>query len=289
MQALFATRQFQYCGLYAFSLTSGGSVYYASGDVDIYWNSQLYSAGGTVGPFFDRKDNRALMHQKVGVQVDTLCFDVIPGTSQVQGTPFLSAVRQGIFDGATLVYSGAYWPLQAWGSPVTPTGIVDKFEGLVAEVDAGRSLATFTVNSFLDLLNQNMPRNLYQSGCVNTLYDPSCTVNPSSFSVSGTAASGSTASVINATLSQASGYFSLGKITFTSGVNSGISRSVGLYTNGSPGVVSLSMPFPNAPTAGDTFTILPGCDKAALTCGNKFSNLLNYRGFPFIPENSTAS
>ncbi len=289
LQDLFATRQFQACGLYAFTLVSGGSLYYASGDVDIKVGSQVYTAGGTTGPFFDRTDNKAKMHQKVGVQVDTLSFDVIPGGSQVQGTSFLSAVRQGIFDGATMVYSGAYWPKGSWTSPVIPTGTIDKFEGLVAEVDVGRSLATFTVNSFLDLLNQNMPRNLFQSGCVNTLFDASCTLSQSSFLTTGTASSGSTASVIHATLSQASGYFNLGKITFTSGVNSGVSRSIGLYTNGSPSVVSLSMPFPNAPTAGDTFDIFPGCDKTQLTCGNKFNNLTHFRGFPFIPEVSTAA
>ena len=290
LQTLFATRQYQYCGLYSFTLITGGTLNYASGDVDILWNSTTYSSGGFsgVGPYFDRTDNKAKLHQKVGVAVDTLTFDVIPGTSQIQGTGFLQAIKQGIFDGATLVYSGAYWPQGAYANPVTPTGVIDKFEGLVAEVDAGRSLATFTVNSFLDLLNQNMPRNLYQSGCVNTLYDAACTMNSNSFKEAGSASSGSTGSVINATLTGAAGIYNLGYITFTSGVNNGLSRSVGLYTKGSPGTIALSMPFPNAPAASDTFNIFQGCDKQMSTCTNKFNNLTNFRGFPFVPENSTA-
>jgi uncharacterized phage protein (TIGR02218 family) len=35
--------------------------------------------------------------------------------------------------------------------------------------------------------------------------------------------------------------------------------------------------------AGDQIRILAGCDKRAETCRVKFANLLNFRGFPFIP------
>jgi uncharacterized phage protein (TIGR02218 family) len=35
--------------------------------------------------------------------------------------------------------------------------------------------------------------------------------------------------------------------------------------------------------AGDTVEIAAGCDKAASTCQAKFSNFLNFRGFPHIP------
>lgn len=299
LQALFATRHMQWCGLYQFTLATGGTLYYSSGDVSIYlnsalsggdpfWANQTFSAGGSVGPYLDRKDNKAKMHQKRGVEVDTLVFDVIPGSSTVQGVPFLSAVRQGVFDGAELTYLGAYWPLQSYANPVVPTGTVIKFAGRVAEVDVSRSLATFTVNSHLELLNQNMPRNLFQSGCVNTLYDVSCTLNKATFATSGTAASGSTAGTINATLSPATGYFDLGMLTFTSGANNGFWRTVKSYTHGSPGTISLIQPFPNTPAAGDAFTVYPGCDKAQATCASKFGNLANFRGFPFVPQVETA-
>lgn len=290
LENLFDTGQYQFCGMYQFSLTTGGVLYYSSGDVDIKWNGNLYSCGGTVGPFFDRSANKLKMHQKVGIQVDSVTFDVLPGTSTVQGIPFLQAVKEGIFDGATVVYSSAYWAQGGrYANPITPVGVIDKMEGLVAEVDEGRSLATFTVNDFRDLLTQNWPRNLYQSGCLNTLYDAGCTLNANSFKEQGIVVAGSTASVISASLAAASGAYTLGYIKFTSGVNSGISRSVGLYTKGSPGPISLSMPFPNAPSAGDVFTIYQGCDKSQATCQNKFNNLIHYRGFPYVPENSTAA
>ncbi|WP_258553459.1 phage BR0599 family protein, partial [Paracoccus pantotrophus] len=34
---------------------------------------------------------------------------------------------------------------------------------------------------------------------------------------------------------------------------------------------------------GDAFTIRPGCDKRMETCGAKFANTANFRGFPHIP------
>lgn len=35
--------------------------------------------------------------------------------------------------------------------------------------------------------------------------------------------------------------------------------------------------------AGDTLRLIAGCDKRASTCRLKFGNLVNFRGFPFIP------
>lgn len=282
--SLLASRQFYSADLYLFSLAGGGTLTYCGGDQNIVWNSITWTAGGTTGPYFDRKDNKAKCHWKVGVEVDTLVFDVLPGSSAVLGDPFLSAIRQGIFDGAEMTLYRAFMP--TYGN--TAAGTVIMFAGRVAEIDAGRSLATFTINSHLELLNQNMPRNLYQSGCVNALYDASCTLNMASFAVGGTAGAGSTQSVINASLAQATGYFDLGMVTFTSGANNGISRTVKTYIAGTPGTVSLIVPLPVAPAVGDTFTIYPGCDKQQSTCQSKFNNLVNFRGFPYVPENSTA-
>jgi uncharacterized phage protein (TIGR02218 family) len=283
--SLLASRQFFSADLYLFSLIDGTSLYYCGGDQDIVWDGITWSAGGSTGPYFDRKDNKAKCHWKVGVEVDTLVFDCIPGGATVGGEPFLSAVRQGVFDGAEMTLYRAFMP--TYGN--TAAGTVIMFVGRVAEVDASRSLATFSVNSHLELLNQMMPRNLYQSGCVNTLFDASCTLNMASFGVNGTVASGSTASLLNSSsLSQATGYFDLGQVTFTSGANDGFSRTVQTHTHGSPSTIALISPFPSAPSPGDAFTIYPGCDKQQSTCSAKFQNLINYRGFPNIPQPATS-
>lgn len=35
--------------------------------------------------------------------------------------------------------------------------------------------------------------------------------------------------------------------------------------------------------SGDVFDVVAGCDKRKETCAAKFSNLVNFRGFPFMP------
>jgi uncharacterized phage protein (TIGR02218 family) len=45
----------------------------------------------------------------------------------------------------------------------------------------------------------------------------------------------------------------------------------------------LPLAFPYTPQVGDTFTLTAGCDHRKDTCKNKFNNLVNFRGEPFVP------
>lgn len=288
LQTLLATRQFFVADLYSFTGGNLGSdvLRYCGGDADVKANGYSYPAGGQTGPYFDRQDNKAKCHWKIGTAVDTLTFDVIPGSATVLGAPFLTAVRQGLFDGSELTLERAYMP--TYGD--TTRGLVRMFVGRVAEIDCGRSIATFSVNSHLELLNLQMPRNLFQPGCVNNLGDASCLVNLASFSTTGTALSGSTASSISADVSNAqAGYYDLGKIAFTSGALAGLSRTVRQCSFGSPGSINLMGAFPTAPAPGDAFTLYAGCDKTTGSNGcSKFNNLPRFRGFPFVPQPVTS-
>ncbi len=295
LQAILATNEFLYADLYTFTLVDGTVLRWTSFDTDVPANGNTFSSGGLGGPFFDRKDNKAKCHWKIGVEVDTLVFDVVPGAATIAGEPFLSAVRQGVFDGAELELDRAFFSPTAPGRfppfTVQPAmGVVVLFVGRVDEVDAGRSLATYTVNSHLELLTANLPRNLYQAGCVNTLGDASCGVNLNGFSVTTTAAAGSTSGIVLAAVNNPlTGYFDQGKVTFASGANAGLSRSVKQCIFGAPGAISLLAPLPSPPAPGDALTIFAGCDKSLGPNGcPKFNNLPNFRGFPFVPVPETA-
>jgi hypothetical protein len=76
------------------------------------------------------------------------------------------------------------------------------------------------------------------------------------------------------------GYFSYGKVTWTSGQNKGYSMEVKTFA---PGVVTLALPmeYPIAP--GDTYTIVAGCDKQFGTCRDRWNNVVHFRGEPYIP------
>ena len=40
---------------------------------------------------------------------------------------------------------------------------------------------------------------------------------------------------------------------------------------------------PDSVAIGDRFRIAPGCDKRLATCAERFANVLNFRGEPYVP------
>jgi uncharacterized phage protein (TIGR02218 family) len=80
------------------------------------------------------------------------------------------------------------------------------------------------------------------------------------------------------------GWFNFGTLDWTSGANAGRRAEV-LSHNLVDGVAVLTLlEAPVRANAGtDTFSIRAGCDKRITTCGTKFANVANFRGFPNIP------
>lgn len=283
--ALIFSRQCWVADLYTFTLNNGTVARFCSGDRDITHDGHLFSAGGQTGPYFKREGEGSEINWKIGLEVSTLNFTVIPKDGQIDGVDFAIACRIGMFDYADLLLERAFMP--TYGDVSAGTVII--FNGLVGEIDpAGRSTLTFTINSYTDLLNISMPRNKYQAPCVNTLYDTACTVDRSAFATNSAVAAGSSQTSINAVLAAATGYFDRGSVVFTSGDNNGVTRGIKTYTNGSPSTFSMIPPLPYTPAVADTFTVYPGCDKTMTVCQQKFDNLENFRGFPFIPVPETA-
>lgn len=52
---------------------------------------------------------------------------------------------------------------------------------------------------------------------------------------------------------------------------------------GSGSTIQLAIPMPRAIEVGTTYTITRGCNREWQTCKNVFNNLVNFRGFPFVP------
>jgi uncharacterized phage protein (TIGR02218 family) len=85
-----------------------------------------------------------------------------------------------------------------------------------------------------------------------------------------------------AALTGANDHYNFGQLTWLTGGNAGSSIEVKRWNATSRQVV-LFLPMPFDLAVGDTFTILPGCDKTIGTCNTKFSNVLNFRGEPHVP------
>jgi uncharacterized phage protein (TIGR02218 family) len=271
--ALLAARKFVMTDLYTITLVDGvTTLRYTSADTDIKWNGNSFKSLPL---------KRGSARTVIGVTVDTLDFSVYPrGSDLVQGLGFLNAARSGIFDGAWLQLErgfGSVWP--------AVVGTLIQFYGRVSELSAGRTSADFKIKSALELLDVQMPRNVYQAVCLHTLYDSGCAALKSSFMVTGTASGTCTTTSFGSGRTEAAGYFDQGVLKFTSGINTGLSRTVKAYD--ATHKFSFALPWPAAPAVGDAFTVYPGCDKTKDTCRAKFNNLGRFKGYPYIPVPET--
>lgn len=283
MAALLTSRQFFAVDCYTLTLVGGTISRYCAGDADIVVSGNTFSAGGQTGALWKISGDTSDATWSVGSAANSLTVNVAPRQATLFGLPFTTACRYGVLDGSQLRWDLAIMP--TYGD--VSAGLMPMFAGRIVEVDVQDQVVTINVNSPLELLDQQIPRNLFQPGCVNTLYDSACTANPASFSNAVTVVSGSTTTVlVSGAAARATGYFDLGKIVFLTGVNAGIARSVRTWTN--PGTAVVTPPLPQAPGSGSSATLFAGCDKTSATCQAKFANQANFRGFPVIPVPETA-
>lgn len=87
----------------------------------------------------------------------------------------------------------------------------------------------------------------------------------------------------------AGGWFANGLLSWTSGARAGQRERIADHRRDAAGVgLVLWQDEGGAIAAGDAFTIVAGCDKRFETCKTKFSNALNFRGFPHLPGDDAA-
>jgi uncharacterized phage protein (TIGR02218 family) len=271
-----STRQLATVDLYTFELKNGTTLRYCDASSNVTFGGQTWlsaPAGLT----------RSKIRWTTGVEVDTLDIDFQSDTSiVVAGTPLLAAAVNGLFDNCRVTLSRLF--MADWSTPVDTLLL---FQGNTAPAEILRGAVHLTIKSDLERLNVMIPPNVYQSSCLHSLYSPGCTVKVATYRVAGTVASVTTDGGIVTTLGQADKYFQMGAIKFTSGRNVGLVRTVKSYT-GSTVYPTKAFPYPIA--NGDAFTITPGCDKLqGGDCLNKYNNVINFKGFPYIPVPETAA
>lgn len=84
--------------------------------------------------------------------------------------------------------------------------------------------------------------------------------------------------IFDAARTQENGFFNFGKVTFTSGLNSGLTFEIRYYL---VGVIALQVLPPFTVYPGDTYRIQRGCDKKFPTCKG-YGNWKNFRGEPYL-------
>ncbi|XWN33730.1 MAG: DUF2163 domain-containing protein [Devosia sp.] len=84
------------------------------------------------------------------------------------------------------------------------------------------------------------------------------------------------------------GHFSAGVLVVASGARAGSRRAIVRHSLVGAAVVLTLRGEILGLEAGDALTVMPGCDKCFETCRDKFSNHLNFQGFPHIPGEDRA-
>ena len=271
---LHGSDEFLMADLFRITLSNGQILRHTNADMPVVWDGQTYEAHKLI-------IKRGATRVAVGLDVDSNTLEIAAEPDyRLEGLQWSEAALGGALDGARVVIERIFF--SDWATPV---GAVIIFSGRVSDVSGSRSAVKVDVKSDIELLNVSSPRNIYQAGCMRTLYDGGCKVNREKFTVNGrVTANSATGTELACNLTQADGWFNQGVIKFTSGRNAGLSRTVKEHKNGRLSF-ALRLPFP--PQSGDVFKIYPGCDKRQETCGKKFDNIVHFRGFPYIPAADT--
>jgi hypothetical protein len=285
---------------------------YTSFDIDLTLSGNVFSS---MGPRITRNNCKWTIGTEVTELNLTIASSPLDGT-MIGSYTFLQACIAGIFDGARLKHERVFMPTVGDCS----AGSIVMNVYYIADLTIDRLKVQMLCKNLMEPLNIPLPRNTYQPSCAHALFDAGCTLTRSTYAVNSTiVSSGSlTAAVMvfqaaaqknpPVAVQRSSGmtgngimigpaaspadWYALGKIVFTSGQNNGYQRTVkastqNLVSGNNTVFATLSSPFPFVPAVGDALTVYPGCDRTQLTCQQKFSNLVHFKGFPFIPVPET--
>jgi uncharacterized phage protein (TIGR02218 family) len=161
-------------------------------------------------------------------------------------------------------------------------GVETLMAGTLGEIHYLRNSLTVELRGLQQYLQQPIG-SLSSKTCRARLGDTLCAVSLGAWTHSATVTTATSTQVFTASaLAQAADYFTEGVLTWTGGLNVGLSQKV--KTHETAGVLTLSQSMFQAVQVGDTFSVIAGCRKRmAEDCIAKFSNVLNFQGEPHLP------
>ena len=161
------------------------------------------------------------------------------------------------------------------------------FKGFFGEITHGKNAFTVELRGLTEKLNRKIGRN-YQKNCSAILGGSSCRFDLASpnarVQVNSRRIENATVIFTDDFPELAQEWFTHGILEFVSGENSGQKLTVlgdKSVNNERRVIVNQELPYPLA--EGDQLILTVGCDKAITTCRDKFQNIINFQGFPYIP------
>lgn len=236
---------------------------FTSVDIDLPFAGQLYQAATGFTP--------SAMAQNADLSVANLEVTGMLDSASITESDLLA----GRWDGAAVEIFEVNYLNLTMGRMILRTGTL-------GNVSSGRVAFHAELRGLTQQLQQPVGA-VYQAACDATFGDARCGLNAVALQVTG-AVSGVTSRRVFATaLAQVADYFGAGFILWNTGLSAGLKMEVRDFAGGAFTLVQ-QMPFDIA--VGDTFTATPGCrHRRTEDCGAKWNNVINFRGFPDLPQN----
>lgn len=238
-------------------------------------NQEIVSSGSIYTPF--PGETASGIEEGIDLRIATIDF-----TLTNSGSDFDAVLSANDLDMASIVVKRVHVSTPDAGS-------IEIYRGKIGDYVFDRNQITGQARNFFNSINVQWPYYTYMDQCAWRFGSTGCGFNTSSITVTSTSypvSSGDRLQVYVRVASVANNFYDKGRLTFTTGANSGHARSI-RYQVGNK--LSLSHSLPYAISSGDGFQLYPGCSKRIVDdCTSKYNNVRNALAFPWIPKQENA-
>lgn len=181
----------------------------------------------------------------------------------------------GVYDEAYITVYLAQWDQVGYGLGILKVGYLGEV------VTKGSQFET-EIRGLSEKLQRSIG-NIYSIECQATLGDSRCQVDVTPYTYTTAIDGVYDGRSFRVPLNMYATYFQYGTCTVTSGKNAGHQTEVMGHTKElDKSWITLREALPFRPSVGDTVSLVRGCSRTLSACKG-FLNILNFRGFPFMP------
>ena len=161
------------------------------------------------------------------------------------------------------------------------TDYVILFSGMIKVVAVKNMEAQASCESKSHMLNTKMPKIIYQAYCNHDVFDSQCGLDDQAYRVNSIIRSVDFSKYYADEFAlHPDDYFRGGILKYGSDIR--------FITGHTTDCVDLHVPFDDSVGFGTTVEAYPGCNGSPEMCVDRYSNLVNYLGMPYIPSHNPA-
>lgn len=156
------------------------------------------------------------------------------------------------------------------------------FIGQIKDVSFKGVQANIKCVGFEHFLKKTVPSWRYQLTCNHQVFDTKCSLAAATYKITETITLDATGTILTGTAfgTKADGFFVGGEVKFGAE-----SRTIVAHVGTAITIMYKMIELEST----DSVDVYPGCDGRAETCRDKYDNILNFLGFPFIPTENPAT